>query len=532
MQQKSTMTRLKLIIPLLLSLCTLSACQDKAKPAPGQQNSVPEANAVNISPSDTMLRYTGRWLMDNPQAPQIGWQGSTVEIKIIGTAVSVELDAGSENEQFRVVIDGIPAEQTIKVVPGRSWYVLAKNLNYGSHHIALMKETFYGSLSTFYGFDIYGGVLEEQAPLPAFKIDFFGDSNMDGTSLYSEKDSGDSGTYYAYPAVTARMLNAQFRSQSNGGATLTENGYNNVLDFIASRDKINSDLDYRDDYFPQVIVVNAGANDIYKIHGNDLETEVKSRFIKVHDRLREVYGDGPHIVFYNAYGWDLNEPANYSKELINEFGGNVSVLHYPWMWEQWHGSMIEHAGQARLLAKHIASLDLGFTIVKQAEVFDGFGHDFDVANGSFEFSAKSKFPAFGWRYAGEGVERIYAPEKAVDGQYFLRLSQGQQVHQGTDASGDFQSGGLTEVQHYVLKAMIRSQDENGVSLLMADFEEQALYKRANGQQEIIEVTQQWQEYEVTFSAPVGSWKTYISLKAQNGTIDFDNVRMIGLAPKG
>ena len=532
MQQKSTMTRLKFVISSLLVLCCLFACQEKTEPVIASQFELLEANSLNVIPSEPMLRYTGRWIMDNPQAPQIGWQGSTVEIKIIGTAVSVELDAGSENEQFRVVIDGIPAEQTIKVVPGRSWYVLAKNLNYGSHHIALMKETFYGSLSTFYGFDIYGGELEEQATLPAFKIDFFGDSNMDGTSLYSEKDSGDSGTYYAYPAVTARMLNAQFRSQSNGGATLTENGYNNVLDFIGSKDKFNSDLNYRDDYFPQVIVVNAGANDIYKIQSENLQAAVKSRFIKVHNRLREVYGNGPHIVFYNAYGWDLNEPANYNKALEIELEGNISVLHYPWMWEQWHGSMIEHAGQARLLTQHIASLGLGFTIVKQAEVFDGFGHNFDVANGSFEFSAKSNFPAFGWRYAGEGVERIYSPEKAVDGQYFLRLSQGQQVHQGTDASGDFQSGGLTEVQHYVLKAMIRSQDENGVALLMADFEEQALYKRANGQQEVIEVTQQWQEYEVTFSAPVGSWKTYISLKAQNGTIDFDNVRMKGLAPKG
>ena len=112
---------------------------------------------------------------------------------------------------------------------------------------------------------------------------------------------------------------------------------------------------------------------------------------------------------YDAYGWDPNEPANYMREAVREVGGNLSGLLYPWSWEQWHGSMVEHGGQARILADHIASLGLGFSIRQSCDVFDGFGRAFNVANGSFEDIARGGFGAFGWRYFDDGVERIRNP---------------------------------------------------------------------------------------------------------------------------
>ncbi|GAB2525155.1 hypothetical protein GCM10008940_29780 [Microbulbifer agarilyticus] len=352
---------------------------------------------------------------------------------------------------------------------------------------------------------------------------------MDGTSLYSEKDqqgsdplSAESGSYYGYPATVTRMLSAEMNLQAVGGATLGGAGDNTVANFIYSPDWYNQDANYRSNFDPHVIVVNAGANDIGAIKGKRRKSKVKDRFKNVISELRNVYGNSPHIVLYNAYGWDDNEPANYTNEVVDEVGGNISVMLYPWMWEQWHGSMIEHSGQARLLADHIASLGLGFSIVQQPALFDGFGRNFDVANGSFEGSAASGFNAFGWRYADDGVERVYDPSGAADGSYYIRLQSGQKVHQGTEATGDFVPGATGPNQTYTVRALVRG---SGVAEISADFEGQALYNRGNEQSSTFSVDSQWREYTATFTAPAGTWKTYINLKSASGTIEFDNVRM-------
>ena len=203
---------------------------------------------------------------------------------------------------------------------------------------------------------------------------------MDGTSLYSEKDqqgndplSPESGTYYAFPAIASRMLGAEFNIAAVGGATIAGATDNAVASFIYSQNYYDQDYSYRSGFNPQVVVINAGANDIYSVKGKDPKQKIKDRYKQVIGDIRNVYGSQVHIVLHNAYGFDINEPSQYTQEVVNEVGGNLSALHYPWMWEQWHGSMIEHAGQARLLAQHIASLNIGFSVLQDADVFDGFG---------------------------------------------------------------------------------------------------------------------------------------------------------------
>ncbi|GMG86143.1 SGNH/GDSL hydrolase family protein [Biformimicrobium ophioploci] len=491
------------------------------------------ASAITVSPDDSAIRYTGRWNFDNPLEPWIGWQGSTIEIQFKGTSISADLHPGNSHEYFRVILNGVPSEQLIRLESERATVTLASGLPANqSHHLVLMKETFYGSNSVFYGFDIADGVVQNLPPRPALRIEYFGDSNMDGTSLYSEKDqqgsdplSSESGTYYAYPATVTRMLGAEMHLEAAGGATLAGAGDNTVKNFIYSPDWYNQDSSYRSGFNPHVIVVNAGANDISAIKGKRQKNKVIDRFRLVVSELRNVYGDTPHIVLYNAYGWDLGEPANYSHELVNEIGGNLSVFLYPWIWEQWHGSMVEHAGQARLLAEHIAGLGLGFSIVQPAEIFDGFGRNFNVANGSFEYAARTGFEAFGWRYVDDGVERIYDPAGAADGNYYIRLPVGDRVHQGTDATGDFQPGATSGGQAYVVRAMIRGTGTEPTAQIIADFEEQALYGRGNAQTQSFSVDGTWREYVATFTAPDGTWKTYITLKSAGGTVEFDDVRM-------
>ena len=484
---------------------------------------------TGTDPSNPNIQYTGRWNFDNPSRPWVAWKTSTILVRFNGTAISGEFDAGSRTEQFRVIIDGIPNPQRLEVASGREKYVLASGLSNGLHVVEIMKETFRRTKTTFFGFDITGTIAAPPAE-PARRIEFFGDSNMNGTSLYSERNSGDHGSYYAFPATIGRMFGAAVNDQSVGGATIVGSGDNNVGSFIFSDNYLDQNPRYRSGFKPEVIVINAGANDINRAD----KATIKSRYKSVIGDLRAVYGSTPHIVLFNAYGWDLREPANYTHEVVSEVGGNLSVCLYPWIWEKWHGSMVEHGGEARILADHITSLGLGFTQERNPEVFDGFGHNFDVANGDFEDVAASGFEAFGWRYhAVDGVDRIFDPSGAASGSHYLRLAQGLSVHQGTDATGDLAPGGTTEIQRYQLTVKIRSSSPEARAQTLADFEGQAMYNRGNGQSQSFIVTNTWQAYTATFSAPIGTWKTYVSLKAASGTVEFDDVKMTqGALPAG
>jgi len=272
-------------------------------------------------------------------------------------------------------------------------------------------------------------------------------------------------------------------------------------------------------------VINAGANDVTLEERKPRKAKVKNRYKRIIASLRKLHGSKTHIVLMNGYGWHPDETSAYTRELVKEVGGNLSALLFPWIWERWHGSMIEHSGQAHLLAEHIESLDLGFTVVREADIFDGFGRNFDVANGSFESKAKAGFDAFGWRYFDEGVQRIYDPAGAADGLFYIRLGAGQSVHQGTDASGDFEPGGISKPQNFRVKAMIRSVGEVGGAKIIADFEAQDLWQRKNPKSKTFGVNNQWQEFTAEFTAPPGTWKTYITLTSIEGEMEFDNVRV-------
>lgn len=497
-------------------------------------------HAATIDPANPNIQYTGRWNFDNPSAPKITWHGSKLVFKFNGTSASVDIDTGSRSpygnqwrEQYRVVIDGIPNTDRLILPPGRGTYTLANNLPAGEHTIELFKETTYSykSATTIYGLDIDGTLLAPPAR-PNLRIEFLGDSNMDGTSNYSEQDTGDSGGYYAYPAMVSRMLNAEMNLQAMGGATLDKSGQggdNDVRSFIFSQNYIDQNTSYRSGFDPHVIVVNAGANDV-----GAGKAEIKSRYKDVITDLRTVYGNTPHIVLMNAYGWDLNEPANYSEEVVSEVGGNLSVLKYPWLWEQFHGSMWDHSGQAHMLAEHIASLNPSWSIQNANDIESAFTTNGNVANSSFEYVAP--FGSFGWRYFDDpGVERVFDANGAADGNYYLRLtadSQPRGVHQATDATGDLLRGATQGGETYTLTAKIRGTAPGAQAKFETHFQGQQLWthKTEDGspyeyQITTVDVTTDWQEYTHTFTAEAGVWQLFNYLYATQGTVEFDDVSL-------
>jgi hypothetical protein len=211
--------------------------------------------------------------------------------------------------------------------------------------------------------------------------------------------------------------------------------------------------------------------------------------------------------------------------VVDELGGNLSVLLFPWCWEQWHGDMVDHAGQARHLARHIESLGLGFSIQQDAEVVSGYGIGQNVANGGFEGAARDGYGGFGWRYFEDGVERVRDPLGAKDGEHFIRLDPGEVVHQCVDSTGDFEPGPAERGQQYTLTAAIRSSEESGGAILGADYEGQDLYERRNPELQSFDVSGEWQDYAITLTAPADAWKVYVILKSESGTIEYDHVRL-------
>ena len=482
-----------------------------------------KTSQYNIEPDDTRLTYTGRWDLSNPKQPINYWQGTSIKFMTNGSSVSINLNA-TINEEYRVSINGILNESKLQVSPDQSNYLIATSLDGSSSNlIEIFKETNTGSV-IFSGIDIQNGIIFKDDQSKKLKIAFYGDSNMEGYSLYSEKDRGGMGTYYAFPAMTSRMLDADMQIMAKSGATLAGEGLNNVTDFIKSVNWPIQNQDLIDTFNPDVIVVNAGANDIYSASENNQKTIIKQRYELMIEELRQFYGPSPHIVLMNAYGWDINEPANYSFEVVENLD-NVSILLFPWCWEQWHGTMVEHAGQSRLLANHISQLNQNWSIMSDAEVFNPFGNQNLIANGNFEEAAADGFNSFGWRYFEDGVERVNDSDSAAEGNYYIRLNAGELVHQGQDATGDFIPGAVREGQIYEFSAMIRTNSASGTAEISMDFEGQNLYGRTNTQTRVFSVNNEWSEYSGEFIAPNDTWKIYFVLKSQIGQIDFDQVEL-------
>jgi hypothetical protein len=315
--------------------------------------------------------------------------------------------------------------------------------------------------------------------------------------------------------------------QAVGSATLDGPSTNDVVSFVRSEAYNREDPAYVDDFEPHVIVVNAGANDISRAASEDRKETVKQHYRNAIAALRDVYGDEPHVILWNSYGWDPDEPALYNQEIVDEIGGNLSKSNFAWCWEQWHGDMVDHAGQAGRLANYIASLGLGFSVQRELEVVDGYGVGYGVANGSFEGGARDGYGGFGWRYYTDGVERI-ATDDAANGKYVIRLEAEERVHQCIDATGGEIPEPTSNNQQFQITAAIRSIGEAGTAVLGADHTSQNLYARENLEETEFSVDNTWRDYATVVTAPDGTWQTYVILRSVQGTVEFDNVRLAPL----
>ncbi|MBS2211400.1 T9SS type A sorting domain-containing protein [Carboxylicivirga mesophila] len=486
------------------------------------------AQTTNISPDNPLIQYAGRMDFSKPGAPTFSIPSSSILVKFNGTALSARFTSSGTSYLY-VIIDGQadPFNRQIIELSGRNVsYLIAENLSAGEHTVQLVKLNEYDTQITFWGLEIADGNLLEPPARAPLKIEFYGDSNPSGWSAWDVRDEGHanlSGSYFTYPGLTARMLNAEYSNFSAGGHGVTDltrkldmkDLYNRI--HIAGGAKASNIWDFQNNYWqftPDVVVINLGANDYYAGASKELMMSSWNQFVSA---LRTHYPDA-HIVMANSYGWAFNEPADYVDEFVQSrmAGGdtNISFVKFPWLWSDYHAVINEHAGFADILATHIADvLDLPPPTLS---TLSSFGQNSDVGNGSFESSVVAGY-ADGWRpFASWSYpELITDAAGAYDGERYLGCTNPSGVMHANDA----QPGDVFEIKVWMkatagsvgrLKYEFRGQGQNIISLDQVDV-------TAAGSWEQISIT--------THPAPSDTWQINVILEGVDGTIYFDKAEM-------
>ena len=469
----------------LVALVVLASAFSSIAQVSATQQAARRRLKTEIAPSNPKIAYTGRWNFSNPAEPWCAWQGSSFVVAFRGTKLLADLNSGTVTEYFRIVVDGNHAgAKKISVAPGRSTYPLTSELPLGVHQVEVVKESYQGHNATFYGLTVFGFGLEDPPTRPSRRIEFYGDSNLAGYSLAHEQNNGANayvGCHFGLAGIAARMLGAEYHNISASGETIA--GLHNKFDRMDWWSP-NPQWDFAN-YRPDLVVVNLGANDV-----GAPEILIKARYHAFLDDLRAVHADA-HIMLFNAWGWDFNEPANYIHEVIADRADpNMSSMIFPWLFEQWHGCEFDHAGMARVLVEHVSSI-LGWSY-GTSDVVSGLGVGGNVANGGFESIAP--FGGFGWRYKDSaGIHRIHDALSAFEGEHFVRLANQDAIHQPNPAN----NGDEVTVSFWARGVGASNQIE-----VTIDFRNQQIYTAAiQSSTQAFALTNTWQEFTLSATAP-------------------------------
>lgn len=252
------------VFPLAV-LCAVLPCGALAAPsAPVATAPQAEALPVAIPPSNSKVRYVGRFDTADPAGPQCAWPASAVSLKFRGTALNAAI-GDSNSDRWQVEVDGMPTT-TLQMRNGRHLYRVVSELPPGVHTVRIVKatEAFFGT-AQFFGFQLSkGGSL---LPVPALphRLEVIGDSISCGYGdEAANKDEHFSAktenAYFAYGAVAARALNADYTCIAWSGKTMWPKNtipelYDRTLPLDAS-----STWDFRR-WTPDVILINLATND-------------------------------------------------------------------------------------------------------------------------------------------------------------------------------------------------------------------------------------------------------------------------------
>jgi hypothetical protein len=493
-----------------------------------------------IGPDDPNIQYRGRWDFSNPHAPRTGWPGTSLAATFQGASIKgTFIDDNGENRIYVKIDDRAPA--VIRLTNTVSTYVLARDLADTKHTLEIVKMTegCCGALNfAFLGFELGPGKrLLDPPARPALKLDFYGDSFAAGYSDECTCNSGDpryKNADHAFPAITARLLHAEYHNQSWSGIGLSR-GYEKLTMPQVFNRTLPGDatpLWNFSRYQPDCVVIELGDNDI---ENGATADQVKSAMVTfVTNDIRRVYPKTP-IVLMETYGLELKETSTFIGEIARELSqagvSNLSILRSPgavrrgpaFMGAPWlsgeHPVYCQHVGYANMLAAHIAAVlklppptPLPTSCLPAPET---------VANGSFEQATlPGAGEADGWRSVpGKGSVALVSGPGAHSGTRYVQLNS------RAGPAGIFQPADAYPHRTYQATAYLRSGSGTGTGKLRIEFRDQAQKVIAEAATPA-NLTREWQPVTVSARAPDQTWQVRVVCVSDTGaTVDFDDVTL-------
>lgn len=335
------------------------------------------ANASPVSPTDSHIRYVGRFDLRDPAGPRCSWPASEVQVAFRGTDIRATIrDSGQD--RFQVVVDGAPT-QVLKLEHGDVRYDVATGLPPGPHIVELIKRTeAFPGTAQLLGLDVAGSLMHVRQPKHVLEV--IGDSiscgyGNEGKSQEEHFTVDTENAYLSYGAIAARQLKADFVDIAWSGRKMwPDNTIPEIYDLALPPDPASTwDLTVDP---PGAILINLATNDFGKANPDEKGwTEAYAAFI---ERLRRI---APHAMVYCATGpmmtdhWPpgmnaLTTLKRYLDEVVamRAAAGDtkVKIIEFETQNQQrdgigsdWHPNVTTHQNMAARLVKTIQA-DLGW----------------------------------------------------------------------------------------------------------------------------------------------------------------------------
>jgi hypothetical protein len=335
--------------------------------------------ADTILPTDSNIRYVGRFDQSNPLAPRMYWSGTHIIAWFEGTSCQVKLNCASGQDYFIIIIDD---DDPVKydLATGLQTIDAASGLTDGFHRIEIFKQTSFKYDNTaFEGFITDAGKgLAALPPAPAVKIQMYGDSITDGNSVDAVGDDTSLGSdwnnYLTYGAVTARNLDMEYVCTAGTGLALlypwsvsfSDVDYimDNYYDRIVPNGGTDSsnEWDFSNDN-PDIVVVNLLQNDRAnqkEPHTEEVSTALIDAYEDLIVKLRAAHPDAEIIcalgpmsaVYYQP--WPSYVEAAVARMNDNHGDSKVHTLFFPYI-SGGHPDVAGHLVMANQLTDYIQS---------------------------------------------------------------------------------------------------------------------------------------------------------------------------------
>ncbi|QIK79647.1 SGNH/GDSL hydrolase family protein [Sphingomonas piscis] len=330
---------------------------------------------LGASPPSTLpLLVGGRTLTEPDGSLSFGWPGTYFESRFEGSAVRLRLHTSTEH--MRLLVDG--QQKAVLEKPGVADLTLS-GLGDGAHVVRLEKltESQTGG-GRFLGFSLPDGGRVLSPRPKARRIEFIGDSYTVGYGNRSTKrectrdevhDLTD--TQQAFGPLAAKRLDADYRINAYSGFGIVRNyngsspGLSLPIIYPRAKPDVPSAAAAKDDWSPQLIVINLGTNDFSTpLHVGerwksdaDLRTDYRARY---EGFVRGLHARHPNAKFLlmgsDAFILDVRQVAGRLSQLPGLTIATVQFGDLDRMGCDWHPSLADHRKLTELVETEVAAL--------------------------------------------------------------------------------------------------------------------------------------------------------------------------------